>query len=64
MPHITVQMIAGRSVEQKRRLAKALTEAVTSTLEINPEWVTVVLQETGKDGWAVGGELLLDRFGP
>jgi len=63
MPNIIVQMARGRTTDQKRKLAKALTDAIVEGLGGNPEWVSVIIQEVEKDGWAVGGELLLDRFG-
>ena len=62
MPNIIVQMARGRTTDQKRKLAKALTDATVEVLGGNPEWVSVIMQEVEKDGWAVGGELLLDRF--
>jgi 4-oxalocrotonate tautomerase len=62
MPNIIVQMARGRTTDQKRKLAKALTDATVEVLGVNPEWVSVIMQEVEKDGWAVGGELLFDRF--
>lgn len=62
MPNITVTMCVGRTTEQKRRAAKALTDAIVCALEVKPEWVTVVFEEVARDSWAVGGELLLDSF--
>lgn len=63
MPIITVKLAKGRSTAQKRALAKAVTEAVVSTLEVKPEWVSVLIEEFDRENWATGGELHADKFG-
>jgi len=65
MPIITVKMGKGRTLEQKRVLVRALTKVAVETLKAEPEWVTVLIEEYESDrgNWAVGGELLIDRFG-
>lgn len=64
MPIVTVKLAKGRSVEQKRALAKAVTGAVVATLDVRPEWVTVLIEEFDRENWATAGELHADRFGP
>lgn len=61
MPTIHVEMLAGRSQEQKRALVKGLTDCFTSHCGGTPASVQVVISEFGKDQWAVGGELISDR---
>jgi 4-oxalocrotonate tautomerase len=63
MPIITVKMAKGRTVEQKRVLVSALTKVAVETLDAQPEWVTVLIEELEGGNWAVGGELLKDKFG-
>jgi len=63
MPIITVKMAKGRTVEQKRVLVSALTKVAVEILSAQPEWVTVLIEELEGGNWAVGGELLSDRFG-
>ncbi|MDL2284059.1 4-oxalocrotonate tautomerase [Oxalobacter sp. OttesenSCG-928-P03] len=60
MPTIHVQMLEGRSLEQKRNLVKALTQATAETLECNPDSVNVIIQEVRKENWATGGKLWSD----
>jgi len=45
--------------------ARALTKVAVETLNAQPEWVTVLIEEYESDrgNWAVGGELLSDKFG-
>ncbi|WP_198389371.1 4-oxalocrotonate tautomerase [Roseovarius faecimaris] len=61
MPVIRVEMFAGRSAEQKRALAKELTEAFIRTAGGKPESVQVVLTDVEKENWASGGVLFSDK---
>jgi len=64
MPIITVRIAKGRSLETKRRLAEAVTKAVTETLDVKPEWVTLLIEEFDRENWATGGELHAGKLGP
>lgn len=63
MPIITIKLAKGRSIERKRELVKALTEVAVRVLEVQPEWVTIVVDEYDRENWASGGELHADKFG-
>jgi 4-oxalocrotonate tautomerase len=63
MPTIRVELFAGRSVEQKRALAQALTEAAVRTLGGRPEAVDVIFTDVERHDWATGGELWCDKPG-
>ena len=60
MPHVTVQLLAGRTVEQKRTCAKAITDAIAQHLNTTPDSTTVVFQEVQRHDWAKSGKLLSD----
>jgi 4-oxalocrotonate tautomerase len=60
MPTINVQMFEGRTLEQKRAFAKAVTEAAVATLACKPESVDIIIQEVKKVDWATGGKLWSD----
>ena len=64
MPTIHVQMFAGRTPEQKRALAKALTDATVATLGAKPESVDVIFTDVQRHDWATGGELWSDKASP
>jgi 4-oxalocrotonate tautomerase len=64
MPVITVRIAKGRSLETKRRMAEAVTKAVAETLDVKPEWVTLLIEEFERENWATGGELHIDKLGP
>ena len=61
MPTIRVELFEGRSVEQKRALAQALTEAAVRTLGGSPDGVDVVFYDIARHDWATGGRLWSDR---
>ncbi|GBC59480.1 4-oxalocrotonate tautomerase [Desulfonema ishimotonii] len=64
MPIVSVKMAKGRSLEQKRKLTKAITDSLVSVLDVRPEWVSVLIEEYERDNWSTGGELHIDKFGP
>lgn len=61
MPTIRVELMEGRTVEQKRALAEALTQAVVDTLGAKAESVDVLLFDIKRHDWATGGRLWSDR---
>ena len=61
MPTIRVELFAGRTVEQKRALARALTAAAVATLGGKPDGVDVVFVDVERHDWATGGELWSDK---
>lgn len=61
MPTIRVELFEGRTVEQKRALAAALTEATVRTLGGSADGVDVVFFDIARQDWATGGTLWSDR---
>ncbi len=61
MPTIRVELFAGRTLEQKRALAAALTEATVRVLGGSPDAVDVVFQDVQRHDWASGGQLWSDK---
>lgn len=61
MPTIRVEMFEGRTEEQKRAYAKALTEATVNTLGGSPETVDILFFDIKKSDWATGGVLWSDK---
>jgi 4-oxalocrotonate tautomerase len=62
MPTIRVELFAGRTVEQKRAFAQALTEAAVRTLGGKPEGVDVIFTDVQPHDWATGGKLWSDQM--
>lgn len=64
MPAIHVELFEGRTIEQKRALAQALTDAVVKTLGGSPEAVDIVFRDVARHDWATGGTPWSDRAPP
>lgn len=62
MPIIRVEMLEGRTKEQKRELAQAMSREMVRITGVKESSIFVVIDEVKKENWAVGGELLADRF--
>ncbi|MAG36494.1 MAG: 4-oxalocrotonate tautomerase [Dehalococcoidia bacterium] len=60
MPHVTVQLLAGRTVDQKRACAEAITNAIVEHLNTTPDATSVVFQEVQRHDWASAGKLISD----
>ena len=63
MPVVTVEMWPGRSVEQKRKLTKAITEAMIEHADAKPDALHVIIHEVPLENWARAGVLGVDRKG-
>lgn len=63
MPIVAIKLAKGRPIEQKRQLVQAVTAALVETLDVKPEWVTVLIEELERENWATAGELHSDKFG-
>lgn len=61
MPTLRVELMEGRTPEQKKELVKALTQAVVDTLGSKPESVDILLYDIRKGDWATGGVLWSER---
>lgn len=55
MPIIQVNMLEGRTVEQKRDLARRMTEAAVGALGVKPQNVRILIHELGPYDFAVAG---------
>ena len=61
MPSIRVEMFEGRTVEQKRALAKELTEATVRALGVPADSVDVMMFDLPRHDWATAGVLWSER---
>jgi len=51
MPHVIVKLYAGRSKQQKERLAEEITKAVMSALQADAESVSVAIEDVEPKDW-------------
>jgi 4-oxalocrotonate tautomerase len=57
MPTLRVEMFAGRTPEQKRVLARELTEATVRALGVPASSVEILFYDIERGDWAAGGKL-------
>ncbi|MFC1909365.1 tautomerase family protein [Chloroflexota bacterium] len=61
MPEVTIKLIVGRTLEQKRGLVTDITAALVRNVGCKPEVVTIDIIEYTNENKAKGGELFIDR---
>jgi 4-oxalocrotonate tautomerase len=57
MPIVIIKMWSGRSHEQKKELAEAITADMVRILGKKAETIQIVFEDTDKTNWAVAGIL-------
>ncbi len=61
MPFVIVEMWEGRTVEQKRALVKAITDAMIEHAGAKPDHLHVVIHESELHNWGRAGVLGSDE---
>lgn len=57
MPTIRVDLFEGRTTEQKRAFAEAVTKVVVETLGSSADSVDIIFTDVAKHNWATAGKL-------
>ena len=61
MPIILVKLFEGRTTDQKRDFAVAVTNDAVQALKCAPEAVEVIFEDVKKSDWATAGRLASDK---
>jgi len=61
MPVVTIKIIEGRTVEQKRGMVKDVTEAIVKNIGCPPSAVHINIMDLKRENFADGGILLCDN---
>lgn len=61
MPLVQIPMLAGRTTDQKRKLAKWITDALVEEARARREGIVIAFHEVSKESYASGGELMSDK---
>ena len=61
MPVVTLEMAAGRSLAQKRRVIEEFTATLVSALNVDPAEITILVHELPRESIAKAGVLLSER---
>lgn len=61
MPIVQIDLLEGRSVEQKRALVEKVTEAISETANCPKENISIILRDMNTHNYATGGTLKCDK---
>jgi 4-oxalocrotonate tautomerase len=61
MPQVQIVMLQGRSEEQKRRLARRITQALEEEAGARREAISISFVEVPAENYASGGVLVADK---
>jgi 4-oxalocrotonate tautomerase len=61
VPLVIVKMLEGRSTEQKRLLARDITDLVVKHAGTAKDQVDVIIEDYPRENWAKGGVLYCDK---
>jgi 4-oxalocrotonate tautomerase len=61
MPTYHIEMMEGRTVEQKKKLVEEITRVSVEILGGSPESVDILITDIKRENWATGGKLWLER---
>ncbi|MDB5506374.1 MAG: 4-oxalocrotonate tautomerase [Devosia sp.] len=61
MPMIKVELLRGRSVEQKREFAEVVTREASRILKCKPEGLDIVFIDIDRENWSNNGTLAIDK---
>lgn len=61
MPEVIIELAEGRTLDQKRRLVKEITDVVARVCDSDPQAVIVIIHTNPKTDKAKGGILFSDR---
>lgn len=57
MPTYHIEMLAGRTVEQKKKLVEEITRVTVEVLGGSPNSVDILITDVPRENWATGGVL-------
>ncbi|TAK25528.1 MAG: 4-oxalocrotonate tautomerase [Chloroflexota bacterium] len=60
MPYVIVEMFEGRSIDQKRACAQAITDAIVAHLKASPDSTHIIFHEMKRENHAHAGKLACD----
>ena len=63
MPIINLKMAKGRTEKQKQEFVEKVTSLAVETLNVEPEWVSVIIDEYERENWATEGTLHSIKYG-
>jgi 4-oxalocrotonate tautomerase len=60
MPLVTIKILEGRTLQQKRDMSRAVCDAICDTLQVGPEKVRIDIVNMANEDYSIGGQLIID----
>ena len=57
MPVVIVKLYEGRTPDQKRAAAKAITDVVVETLKTSADHTQIIFEDVKRSDWSIAGKL-------
>lgn len=57
MPIVQIEILEGRTVEQKKAMVEKVTEAIVDSLGVSAEAVSIIIRDMPRTDFAKGGKL-------
>jgi 4-oxalocrotonate tautomerase len=61
MPIVTIELIEGRTVDQKREMAKKITDVIIEVVKVKEDTVEIIFHDMKKENYSKAGKLALDH---
>jgi len=61
MPVVQIELLEGRTVEQKRNLAAKVTKALIESIDCPADAVQIIIRDLKRENISKGGVLYIDR---
>lgn len=61
MPQVQITLLEGRTLEQKRRVAQRVTDALVEDAGATREAISISFVEVSKESYASAGVLIVDK---
>jgi 4-oxalocrotonate tautomerase len=61
MPLVQIELLEGRTVDQKRLLVEKVTQAIVESLGTPAEKVSIIIRDMAKENYATAGKLAGDK---
>lgn len=58
MPIVQIQLLEGRSTDQKREIIYEVTETLSKVADVPKERIRVIIQEIPLEHWGINGETM------
>jgi 4-oxalocrotonate tautomerase len=61
MPMVQITMLQGRTADQKRKIARRVTDALVEEAGARREGIIIAFPEVSKESYSSGGDLMIDK---